>query len=182
MSLITGHEWEAAVGRYLGELPGGWVASKQQPPGNHRGRGVRFSEAGPADFALLRGGVRVVVEVKAHTEQAHTRWPLRKLKRSQAEDLDRATHGAVLLRFAGHGDDELQIPSRLAPDLVFTLDWANLGPVWWTATRTGNGHGLSPRDCLMLAHDGGVRLVQDPHGQWTCPDVMPALFRAWGLG
>lgn len=179
MSLITGPEWERAVGLYLGEIEG-WVAAKRQPPGNHRGKGARFSEAGPADYELRRDAVRVAIEVKAHTEQAHKRWPLAKLKPSQAEDMDGADFAAVLLRFAGHGDEGLRFTSADAADLVFALDWRALGPIWHES-HDGDGRGLSPRDCLMLAHDGGMRLVQDPHGQWTCPDVLPALFKAWGM-
>lgn len=179
------------MGSYLGELPGGWVASKQQPPGNHRGKGARFSEAGPADFALRREGVRVVIEAKAHTTQSHARWPLAKLKPSQAADMDRADHALVLLRYAGWAPVGDGLLSADMADLVYLLDWRLLGPRWrqWTATpdRAAYGAaGLSEGDCRRLALDGfgvdGVRLVMDEHGSWTCPDVMPAAFGAWGLG
>lgn len=179
VSLITGPEWERAVARYLAGLPG-WSAEKRQPPGNHAGQGARFSAAGPADFSLRAGAVRVAVEVKAHTDTAHKRWPLAKLKASQAEDLDAADHGVVLLRFAGHDPDLTR--SAEVPDLVAALDWSLLGPLWWTATRTGAGRGLSPRDCFDLALRRSadcVSIVQDPHGSYTCPDILPGLFAAW---
>jgi len=183
VSLITGTEWEAAVGRYLGEIEG-WAATKQQPPGNHRGRGVTFSDAGPADFALLRGSVRVAIEVKAHTEQAHKRWPLRNIKPAQAADMDKATHAAVLLRFAGHGDADLGVMARDSADFVFSLDWCQLGPMWHEQHDANQWAGLSPRDCLVMARESGPgcwAMHYDAHGDWRCPDLFPGLASAWGL-
>jgi len=166
------------VSRYLAALPG-WSAQKQQPPGNHAGKGARFSEAGPADFWLRAGAVRVAVEVKAHTERAHKRWPLAKLKPSQAADLSAADHGAVLIRFAGYDPEHER--SAEVPDLVFALDWSVLGPMWRDAADNA-GRGLSPRDCAEMAlhHSPDcVAFVEDQHGSWSCPDVLSGLLAAW---
>lgn len=199
MSLITGPEWERAVGAYLRRAVRGtdWTARKAQPPGEHYGKGTRFSGAGPADYQLERAGVRVALEVKAHTKTTHARVPLGLIKPSQARDMDKADRAAVLLRVAGYAPQGGGLMSAEVPDLVYLLDWTDLGPLWWTwhewpsisAARRGTRQvpgrapagvgGLTEGDLRRVAVAGygpdGVRMVCDEHGAWTCPDVLPVL-------
>jgi len=190
VSLITGPEWERAVGVRLRSeaVRAGWRARKAQPPGHHKGKGTRFSGAGPADYQLEREGRRVAVEVKTHTDRAHARWPFASLKLSQAEDLAAADRGVVLLRVAGYADECGGMMSANVPDMVYLLDWTDLGPLWWTWAEwasIGPGDvphgmaGLTEGDARRLAVAGfaadGVRMVSDQHGTWTCPPVVGAI-------
>jgi hypothetical protein len=182
MSLITGPEWERAVGSYLRAAVRGlpMTAERSGAPSEHTGGRLRYSSTGPADFQLRGKGWRVAVEVK----KCDGRFPLAKVRPSQADDLDAAVseggRGLVVLRVAGDGPT--------APDLVFMLDWLDLGPLWQAHADGIAPHGaasLSERDCAELARAAfgadGVRLSMDDHGAWTCPRFLPPILAAWGI-
>lgn len=182
MSLITGGEWERAVGDYLRRASkvAGFTAERSGAPAEHTGGRLRYSSTGPADFQVRGHDWRVALEVK----KCDSRFPLAKLRRSQAADMDAAVadggRGLVVLRVAGDGPH--------AADLVFLLDWLDLGPTWqaWAdGLAPHGGASLSEGDCRRMARSAfgadGVRLSIDDHGCWTCPPFLPLVLDSWGL-
>lgn len=179
MSLITGREWEAAVGRYLARANrDDLTCERSSAPAEFAGGRSRFTSPGPADFQLRGRDWRAGVEVKAWTNGA-IRWPLLKIKPSQAADLDAADHGLILLRWAGD--------HATAPDMVYLLDWLDIGPLWWAAHEgiAHHGHGsLTEPECHAIARSGygadGTRIRMDDHGDWSCPPFLFSVISAWG--